>query len=221
MQRSTHTPFESMTVVMSSEHEYELVRRAQDGDNNAFRELVVLNQRQIFHACVAIVRSTADAEDLTQEVFIRAHKNLAKFQGNAKFSTWLYRIAHNASIDLLRKRNRRDASNIDDFVDENRETAFDDQYLGAPLGFNPSQEFQRQEHRDAINRAFAALSPAHREILTLREVEGLPYQDIADILEIKIGTVMSRLHHARLNAQKYLKENFPELVEGAVPSGER
>lgn len=201
---------------MSNEQEMEIVRRAQQGDVEAFRELVKQNQRQVFHACVSVLRSTADAEDVTQEVFVRAHRNLAKFQGTAKFSTWLYRIARNASIDHLRKRGRREASNIDDFVDENRETAFDDQFLNAPLGFNPTQELARQEYRTAIVQAFEALSPAHREILMLREVEALSYQEIADLLEIKIGTVMSRLHHARLNAQKFLMEHFPELVEGHV-----
>lgn len=198
---------------MSSEHEIELVRRAQQGDAQAFRELVQQNQRRVFHACVAVVRSQADAEDITQEVFIRAYKNLSKFEGTAKFSTWLYRIARNASIDHLRKRARRDASNIDDFVDEHRESAFDEAFISAPLGFNPTEEMARKEYRDAISHAFDALSSAHREILTLREVEGHSYQEIADILEIKIGTVMSRLHHARINAQKFLAEHYPEFVD--------
>lgn len=199
---------------MSSEHEMDWVRRAQQGDVDAFRELVRQNQRQVFHVCLGVVKSRADAEDLVQEVFLRVHRNLPKFEGNAKFSTWVYRIAHNASIDLLRKRKRTEASDFDDFVDENRETAFDDMHLSQPLGFDPRQELARKEYRVGIAKAFESLSPAHREVLILREVENLSYQEIAESLDIKIGTVMSRLHHARINAQKYLKENFPEFVQG-------
>src|SRR5699024_10392586 len=129
-----------------------------------------------------------------------------------KFSTWLYRIAHNASIDLLRKRKRRDADDFDDFVDTHKESAFDDAFLTQPLGFDPRDEVRRQEMRRGILQAFEALSPAHREILILREVEDLSYQEIADALDIKLGTVMSRLYHARNNAQAFLKEHFPEFV---------
>lgn len=205
---------ESVTHFMSSEHEPDWVERAQQGDAEAFRQLVRQHQQQVFHQCLGILKSRADAEDAVQTTFINAHRNLSKFERNAKFSTWLYRIARNASIDLLRKRKRREASDFDDFVDENRESAFDELHLSAPLGFDPRQELERKEYRVGIAKAFDALSPAHREILILREVENLSYQEISDTLEIKLGTVMSRLHHARVNAQKYLKENFPEFVQG-------
>lgn len=197
---------------MSNEEEIDRVLRAQQGDMDAFRTLVRDHHRRVFHVCLGVVKSTADAEDVTQEVFIRAHQNLSKFQGNAKFSTWLYRIAHNASIDLLRKRKRRDADDFDDFVDTHKESAFDDAFLTQPLGFDPRDEVRRQEMRRGILQAFEALSPAHREILILREVEDLSYQEIADALDIKLGTVMSRLYHARNNAQAFLKEHFPEFV---------
>src|SRR5699024_7763102 len=83
---------------MSSEEEIDRIRRAQQGDTEAFRALVREHHRRVFNVCLGVLKSTADAEDVTQTVFIRAHKNLPKFQMNAKFSTWLYRIAHNASI---------------------------------------------------------------------------------------------------------------------------
>lgn len=198
---------------MSNEEEMDRVQSAQQGDMDAFRSLVRDHHRRVFHVCLGVVKSAADAEDVTQEVFIRAHRNLSKFQGNAKFSTWLYRIAHNASIDLLRKRKRREADDFDAFVETHQESAFDDTFMSAPLGFDPRDEVRRQEMRKGILAAFEALSPAHREILILREVEDLSYQEIADALEIKLGTVMSRLFHARNNAQAYLKEHFPEFVE--------
>lgn len=197
---------------MSNEEEIDRVLRAQQGDMDAFRILVRDHHRRVFHVCLGVVKSTADAEDVTQEVFIRAHKNLSKFQGNAKFSTWLYRIAHNASIDLLRKRKRREADDFDDVVDTHKESSVDDAFLTQPLGFDPRDEVRRQEMRAGILQAFEALSPAHREILILREVEDLSYQEIADTLDIKLGTVMSRLYHARNNAQAFLKEHFPEFV---------
>lgn len=198
---------------MSSEEETDLVARAQAGDMEAFRTLVRDHHRRVFHVCLGVVKSAADAEDVTQEVFIRAHKNLTKFQGNAKFSTWLYRIAHNASIDLLRKRKRREADDFDDVVDTHKESSFDENFMRPSLGFDPRDGVRRQEMREGITAAFESLSAAHREILILREVEDLSYQEIADTLGIKLGTVMSRLYHARNNAQAHLKEHFPELVE--------
>lgn len=203
---------------MSSEEEIDRIRRAQQGDAEAFRSLVREHHRRVFNVCLGVLKSTADAEDVTQTVFIRAHKNLPKFQMNAKFSTWLYRIAHNASIDLLRKRKRREADDFDDLVDAHRESSFDSDFMSSPLGFDPRSDVQREEMRVGIIAAFDALSPAHRETLILREVEQLSYQEIADILNIKLGTVMSRLYHARKNAQEHLKEHFPEFVEGLGPT---
>lgn len=199
---------------MNRDEENDLVLRAQKGDKEAFRLLVRAHQRRVFHVCLGVVKSASDAEDVTQEVFIRVFKNLDKFEHNAKFSTWLYRIAHNASIDRLRKRNRRAADNFDDFVDENRESAVDNSMLSTPLGFDPRHAVKSAELRACITKAFDSLSPAHRQILILREVEDLSYTEIADILGIRKGTVMSRLHHARLNAQQYLRENFPEYARG-------
>lgn len=191
---------------MSGMDEEVLVQRAKGGDRQAFRELMERHQRSVFQQCLSILRNSSDAQDLVQETFIRVHRNLDKFEGNAKFSTWLYRIARNACIDHLRKTKRRDASNFDEYVDMNNEAAFDDNFMPTPLGFSPSRVAGRRELREQIERAFDTLTPAHREIINLREIEGLSYEEIAERLDIAKGTVMSRLHHARQNAQRALAD---------------
>lgn len=191
---------------MSSELEDKLVRQAQQGDPRAFQELVVRYQRRVFNICYGIVRNADEAQDLTQETFIRVHKNLARFEGNASFYTWVFRIAKNVGIDHLRKMKRRSASSFDEMIETNTERAIDTVSMPTPLGINPSRVAGRRELLEQIQNALASLSESHREIIVLREIEDLSYQEIADALEISIGTVMSRLHHARKNMQKALHD---------------
>lgn len=189
-----------------------LVKLARNGDDAAFRELVTRYQRRVFHCCFGLVRNRDDAEDLVQETFVRVYRNLDRFEGSSSFYTWTYRIARNVSIDHLRRQQRNRTVDYDDTL-ANPEPADDNGLLSRPLNINPAAVAGRRELLDKINEAARSLSDLHREVLTLREVEGLSYQEIADALEISIGTVMSRLHHARKNMQRALAD----YLEGKEP----
>ena len=189
-----------------------LVKRARNGDEAAFRDLMLRHQRRIFQLCFGMVRNPDDARDLTQETFVKVYRNLDKFEGNSAFYTWAYRIARNVTIDHLRRARRHRSVEYNDAIGRDDDESIDDTFLSRPLNLNPARVVSRRELLDKINEAALSLSEIHREVITLREVEGLSYQEIADRLEISIGTVMSRLHHARRRMQEYL---LPYLEEGS------
>ena len=191
---------------MTGELEEKLVINAQQGDQKAFQELVVRYQRRVFNICYGIVKNADEAQDLTQETFIRVHKNLHRFEGNASFYTWLFRITKNIGIDHLRKAKRRAAGSFDEMIETNTDGAIDTNAMPTPLGINPSKVAGRRELLEQMQKALESLSDSHREIIVLREIEDLSYQEIADALDISIGTVMSRLHHARKNMQRALHD---------------
>jgi len=180
-----------------------LVARSLEGDGAAFEALVRKYQRRVFRVAYGMLKSQEDAMDVAQDAFVKAHQNLERFKGDAAFYTWLYRITSNLCIDHLRKR-RGEQVEYDDGVRR-------DEDAGAPLGlrtssksFSPVKQALDRELGEQIHEALAELSESHREILLLREVEGLSYEEIAAALEIPKGTVMSRLFHARKNMQKAL-----------------
>lgn len=186
------------------ETDINLVKRTRNGDRRAFNELVTRYQRRLFGVCFAMVRNHDDAMDLVQESFVRAYRNLDRFEGNSTFYTWIYRIAKNVCIDHLRKAQRQRTVDYDDAVgrDEDSESSI----LPPRLDVNPAQVLGRKELMEKIEKAINDLSPKHREIILLREVEGMAYSEIAEVLEISIGTVMSRLFFARKNLQNALAD---------------
>ncbi len=190
---------------MNEESDANLVKLAQNGDQKAFQVLVERYQRKVFNICYGMVRNRDDAMDLVQETFVKVFRNLGRFKGDSSFYTWVYRIAKNAGIDHIRKAKRNRTVDYDDAIrrDENVE---DDTLLPSALGINPARVMARKELLGRIEDALGELSDNHREVIILREVQGLSYQEIADIAEISIGTVMSRLHHARRNMQALLAD---------------
>lgn len=190
---------------MQEHTDQELVALARDGDRGAFQELVERYQRRVFNVCYGVVRNREDAMDLVQETFIRVYRNLHRFKGDASFYTWIYRIAKNAGIDHIRRSKRRQALDYDDAIRRDPDDATDDFMLPSPLGLNPARVVGRRELLEKIEDALSSLSEAHREVIILREIEGLSYQEIAEAVDISIGTVMSRLHHARKNMQQALE----------------
>lgn len=186
----------------------ELVEAAKAGDRNAFGRLVERHQRRVYSLAFGILRSREDAWDVAQEAFVKAYRNLDRFEGNAAFYTWLYRIAYNLAIDTLRDRSRIDAVDIED-----RSRSVEDalEREGRKIADHPADMAERQELARVLNEAMARLSDKHRAIIVLREVEGLAYEEMAEVLAISKGTVMSRLFHARQNLQALLK---PYVAEG-------
>lgn len=181
--------------------EQELVARAQQGDQDAFARLVEANQNKIYSLALRMTGNPEDGADLAQEAFLRAWRSLPSFQGESSFSTWLYRLAHNLCIDFLRsEKRRRDALAV---------TSLDDEEGAAPMDvpdhrFTPEGELERRDLRQAIGQALLQLSDDHRQVLVLRELEGLSYGEIAACLNLEEGTVKSRIARARLALRKIL-----------------
>ena len=190
---------------MVEESDSNLVIRAQNGEHDAFRILVERYQRKVYSVAFSMVRNADDAMDLSQDAFVKAYRNLKGFQGSSSFYTWLYRIVVNLGIDHLRKAGRFQSVDYDDKIRRKDEGIGDMSILPSRLDANPSKVLMRKELMDKMQSALDTLSPNHRTILILREVEGMSYEEMAEILDISKGTVMSRLHHARKNMQKALE----------------
>ncbi len=200
----------------------ELVAAAQRGDRDAFKTLFERYHRRAYALALGVVRHPDDALDVVQDAFIKAHKYLDKFEGNASFYTWLYRIVMNLAIDHLRK--HRKVQPVE--LDETRlEAEGDEPLIPRILGGNPGQALVDKQIRSRIDQALDQLSENHRAVLVMRELEGLSYEDMAQAMSCSKGTIMSRLFHARRNMQKRLLDlvDHPpaELVEdltGGAPA---
>ena len=181
--------------------EQELVQAAQQGDQGAFSRLVEANQGKIYSLCFRMTGNPDDAADLTQEAFLNAWRGLGKFGGQSTFSTWLYRLAANACIDFLRREKRRNALSmtLEDGEEDYQADLPDERW-------SPERELERKDLRRVLQEGLLALSPDHREVLLLRETEGLSYQEIAQCLRLEEGTVKSRIARARIAMKDYLQK---------------
>jgi RNA polymerase sigma-70 factor (ECF subfamily) len=182
-----------------------LLARAKSGDAEAFRALVVRHQRKVYAVALGIVKDPDTAWDVSQEAFVRVHQHLGEFKGDAAFSTWVMRIAHHLAIDVFRKERASARDAIEDVRESDLEEASDG-VLATTLDANPQRGVLRRELHSKITEALGRIPAAHREILVLREVEGLSYEELAKELDIPKGTVMSRLFHARKKMQALLRD---------------
>jgi len=184
-----------------------LVKAAQAGDARAFRALVERYQRRVVQLALAMTKDADEAMDIAQETFVRVHRYLPSFKGDSSFFTWTYRIAMNLCLDAQRRKGRLERVDVEQRDEAEIEAAMDPP--SAALA-GPQRQALNAELRDRIEEALASLSDNHRAILLLREVEGLSYEDLAKVLGIRKGTVMSRLFHARLKMQNKLREYLGE-----------
>jgi len=171
----------------------ELVRRVQRGDSRAFDVLVQKYQHRIGHLIARYVRDTADVDDVAQEAFIKAYRGLANFRGDSAFYTWLYRIAINTAKNHLVSAGRR-------VPDQGVDASEAEQYESGTMlqeTATPERTLLTDEIRTTVDSAIAALPPDLREALTLREMEGLTYEEIAQAMNCPVGTVRSRIFRAR------------------------
>ena len=186
----------------------ELVRAAAGGDEDAFAQLVALHEKKVYNLALRMCGNPEDAWDAAQEAFLSAWRGLPSFRGEAGFSTWLYRLTSNASIDLLRRTRR-----------QRGESSLDDESLGIDAidrTPSPQERAEESELRGAVTAGLARLSDSHRQALVLREVQELSYEEIASVLEVDLGTVKSRISRARSALRKILQESGN--LSGYLPS---
>jgi RNA polymerase sigma-70 factor (ECF subfamily) len=181
----------------------ELVFKSQQGDVNAFGELVDRYHGKIYGLTYNMTSNREDAEDLTQEVFIKAFEALPKFKGNSSFYTWLYRIAVNKTINYRKKRNRKRSLSLDQF---DQEIKVDEVYHDLIAKGSPLRNVSLTELQEKLNEALQNLSEKHRTVLVMHDMQGIPHEEIAKVVKASVGTVRSRLFYARRQMQAELTE---------------
>ncbi|MGC8602709.1 MAG: sigma-70 family RNA polymerase sigma factor [Desulfomonilaceae bacterium] len=191
--------------VENNDDDEELVKRCAGGDREAFNDLVLKYQKKVFSVAYRFVGDPEEANDLAQEIFTAAYQNLKSFRGDSKFSTWLFQIATNRGknrFKYLKRRGfftNRGSSETEDEGDQSHR-ALPDQTA------NPEELLSGNQIRKAVIEAINELEPDHKEIVILRDIEGLSYDEIARILDLPEGTTKSRLHRARMVVKEKLKK---------------
>jgi len=197
-------------MTLDKEQEKEIIQKVINGDRNAFEDLVVANQKNVYNLALKMTRNEDDALDISQDAFVKAYQQLGKFRGDSRFSVWLYRLTYNLCIDFIRKKPK---ANIIPLTYE------DDSGDSTPLEIPdlrdlPEDNAIRSETRKTIEEGINELADDHREVLVMREVTGMSYEEMATTLNVSIGTVKSRLARARMKLVEFLKEKgtFPDSI---------
>ena len=178
---------------MTREQEAAIVRNVLGGDANAFETLVLEYEKNVYNIALRMTGNSEDAADMTQEAFIKAYNSLQSFRGDSKFSVWLYRIVSNVCLDFLRSKNRRPTVSLSVEDDDGEDAQLD----VADESQSPELLLDRKLTRDSVRRGLDSLPPDYRQILLLREIQGLSYDEIAQALSLEVGTVKSRIFRAR------------------------
>ena len=182
--------------------DHEIVLRARDGDHEAFRILVKRHETRVHALALRLLRDPDWAQDAVQEAFIKAYRALRKFEGRSAFGTWMYRLTYNHCLDMRRADK---SGRYVEWEEERAMGASDSPALASSIR-GPEEEIERGELREQLQKAIETLPEPIRQTLVMREIDGLRYGEIADLLEIPKGTVMSRLFHARKRLREVLSE---------------
>jgi RNA polymerase sigma-70 factor (ECF subfamily) len=181
-----------------------LVAQAQAGDTDAFEQLIQRHQQRVYGLCYHLTSNHEDANDLAQEAFVKAWKALRNFKGDSSFYTWIYRIAYNGTLNHLKqRRNRTPHLSLND-LDARAEN--DAELVELVSDRTPRRDAGLTELQRHLNEALLRLSEEHRTVVTLHDIQGLPHEEIARIMECNPGTVRSRLYYARQQLQAWLAE---------------
>ena len=183
-----------------------LVQRAKQGNMQALEELFQRHEKIVYHIVLRTMGAGEDVKDISQEVFLKAYRNLSKFDGKSASSTWIYRIAVNTCIDEMRKRKGKQTYSLDAEL-EQEDGNYQRQF--ADTVDTPEQSLIRQELRQEVVTALEQLSPEHKTALVLREMQGFSYEEISEITQTPLGTVKSRISRAKIQ----LKEEILKLRE--------
>ena len=172
--------------------------RLRAGETAAFEELVITYQHRVFGVALRMLGNAAEAQEVAQEAFLRAHRGLAEFRGDAKLSTWLYAITSRLCLNRLASGERRLTRQGEDAL-----------LRLSDVGPRPDAALERRELETALGQAIAELPEDRRIVVVLRDIEGLSYEEIAQVLELELGTVRSRLHRARADLKEKLERFLP------------
>lgn len=191
---------------MDSRRDRKLVRALRARDEDAFTELVRTYQHKVFNVTYRILGDRHEAEDVAQEVFISVFKHIEQFRGDAKFSTWIYRIATNHARNRIKYLGRRQRKQHQD-IEDTPEGDVQDNPLGERVA-RPDKQVQARQLELIIKEGLDALRPEHREIIVLRDIEALSYQEISEITGLAEGTVKSRLFRARVALKEFVAARY-------------
>ena len=190
--------------------ELDLVKRCQSGDTDAFDQLVTRYRTRVFGMIYNMVHNEQDAWDLAQDSFVKAWKSIPRFRGQSSFYTWIYRIVTNVTIDWLRKKQvKGTGAEFDDSIE--LKSIEPGSRTVPKADALPFQQMEQGEIRERIEEAIKQLSPEHRAVILMKEIEGMQYHEIAEALECSIGTVMSRLFYARKKLQSLLRDVYENV----------
>jgi len=189
-------------------NEADLLARSRTGETTAFDQLITLHRDRVYMVAYHILRNHEEALDVAQDTFVRAWRSLARFDGTSSLRSWLTRIATNASIDVVRRRQSHPQTEFDAVPG----MAIDAASRTTPSQpAKPSESLDRAEIRTRFEQALGTLSDDHRAVIVLKEIEDLSYQEIADTVGCSLGTVMSRLFYARKKLQDQLRDLYEQL----------
>lgn len=202
---------------MTREQEAAVIRKVLNGDTNAYETLVRAYEKNVYNLALRMIGNSEDAYDMSQEAFIKAYNSLTAFRGDSKFSVWLYRIVSNVCLDYLRSRSRKPTSSLSTENDDGEEIELDI----ADEEQTPEKLLERGLTRDAVRRGLMSLPDDHRQILLLREIDGLSYDEISEALGLEVGTVKSRIFRARKKLCAFLIKdgNIPDYISSSKQRG--
>ncbi|MEQ8191822.1 MAG: sigma-70 family RNA polymerase sigma factor [Candidatus Eremiobacterota bacterium] len=185
-----------------------LVKKSKEGDFEAFEELVNSHEKNVYNIAWNMLRNQEDAEEVLQETFIKAYNKLNQFEGRSKFSTWLYRIATNESLMMIRKKNPIQPVSLDEPVDDGYRAKIRRELIDWKE--NPQDIYLKKELREKIDYIIYTLPEDYRSVFVLRDIQGFSGEKVSEILSITIPAVKARLHRARLYAREILNDYFKQ-----------
>ena len=202
--------FKEVTKGGENVNDEELVKRVKNGDIDAFEEIIAKYEKRVFNLIYNVLKNDNEIEDVAQEVFVKVYKNIDKFQGNSSLYTWIYRITTNLCLDYIKKRKEVI------YIDEKLQLDDGEVELQLPSDEKLQDElYEEKELKEKLQKSIAKLPDKQRMMIILRDIKGLSYEEISEVLEMKLGTVKSQINRARLKLKEILENDgtFLDYVE--------